>query len=99
MHLLSQSEAFQGNILPHESSGVWELHFKISRVFPDGTLEEKEETRNIILNKIYFQLLSLKQIIHTLKKYNNLVLVSTIFVLIPFLLIPMCFTQMSYLDK
>jgi len=36
-HLLPQSEAFQGDILPHQSNGVWELDFEVSRIFPGGT--------------------------------------------------------------
>ena len=39
-HLLPQSEAFQGDILPHQNGGVWKLHFQVCRVFPDGTWEE-----------------------------------------------------------
>lgn len=33
-HLLSQSEAFQGDVLAHQGSGVWELYIEVSRVFP-----------------------------------------------------------------
>lgn len=39
-HLLPQSKAFQCDILAHQSSGVWELDFEVSRVFPDGTCKE-----------------------------------------------------------
>lgn len=39
-HLLPQSKALQCDILPNQSSGVWELDFEVSRVFPDGTYEE-----------------------------------------------------------
>lgn len=47
-HILSQREAFQGDILPSQSGGVGELDFKISGVFPDGTWEEQQETRAVI---------------------------------------------------
>lgn len=45
-HLLPQSKAFQDYILPHQSSGVRERHFEVSRVFPDGTWEEKQQKQN-----------------------------------------------------
>lgn len=45
-HSLPQSEAFQGDILPDQSSGVWELHFEVGGVFP-GTWEKRQHSRII----------------------------------------------------
>lgn len=33
-HLLPQGEAFQGDVLAHQGSGVWELYIEVSRILP-----------------------------------------------------------------